>query len=520
MWEQEGRHADVHDRDLRIRHDMKPEAVAAVTARGVELTHHPFPHLVEHLGQRVVLYAEKDRKRITFRSFGPRGDRSKKRIIPKSLGPAGDVPQPVDSGARKSASTASGVLVPALAIQFALKICEQLSDEARGIARDVATRHGKINHVQLGFVFRRVRESAWYGALAPKRADEIERAMRWVAAVLGETGYLDEWDADTVARLMQARTQNGVRVQARDGRPSFLRPASRNTAVKDLMCIGTVFRQARQLKHRPGSKAWLLDIDPLERLTLPAYATRRTRERVDARRYSIMLKHADQVDPSGRFRFALVVARWTGRRISTIRRLQRSSLLTTEEQVRAALARQQCTYVEERDLDHVAQLYATRLGGALYVQADMVKSGQSGDEGRVEQYDAVFPVHPLVIKEGKRYIERSWSKLGLGDDAPLLPGSDLRKSVSKETFHQWWRRAERLAEQAGQPLGMSSGNAWHGFRSNRRTELRAAPAKYARWLIGHSVRTGTPGISVSEGRYLGLVPEDLVDAVLLVPGDG
>lgn len=103
------------------------------------------------------------------------------------------------------------------------------------------------------------------------------------------------------------------------------------------------------------------------------------------------------------------------------------------------------------------------------MQADMAKSGQSDDEGRGEDYDAVFPVHPLVIKEGKRYIERSWSK--------------------------------------------------HGFRSNRPTELRTAPDKYARLLTGHSVRTGTPGISVSEGRYLGLVPEDLVNAVLLVAED-
>lgn len=37
--------------------------------------------------------------------------------------------------------------------------------------------------------------------------------------------------------------------------------------------------------------------------------------------------------------------------------------------------------------------------------------------------------------------------------------------------------------------------------------------KYARWLVGHSVTKGTAGISVSEGVYLGLVPEDLVAAV-------
>jgi hypothetical protein len=62
---------------------------------------------------------------------------------------------------------------------------------------------------------------------------------------------------------------------------------------------------------------------------------------------------------------------------------------------------------------------------------------------------------------------------------------------------------------------LTPGNAFHGLRINRRTELRNAQLKYARWLIGHSVTNGTPGITVSEGVYLGLKPRELAAAVLL-----
>ncbi|MGH7578326.1 MAG: hypothetical protein ACREM1_24830 [Longimicrobiales bacterium] len=47
--------------------------------------------------------------------------------------------------------------------------------------------------------------------------------------------------------------------------------------------------------------------------------------------------------------------------------------------------------------------------------------------------------------------------------------------------------------------------------------LRKVETKYGRFLLGHSINAGTPGIEVSEGRYLylGLVPEDLVAAAAI-----
>lgn len=240
--------------------------------------------------------------------------------------------------------------------------------------------------------------------------------------------------------------------------------------------------------------------------------------------YRILLPYADEADPSGRFRFFLVLARWTGRRISTIRRFRRATLLFTIDEIRAALERQLCRYVYEEDFGRVAKLYAES-GGPLYIEYWMEKSGQTGDENRVEQYDAVVPIHPVVAAEAEHYLTRYWDKGNLSPSDPLFPGGraknkpSSRRPVSKETINEWLNRAITLAALGGHIVSLLPDNKWHGFRYNRRTELRKVEVKYARWLVGHSVHNGTPGITVSEGRYLELVPEDLVAGALIEPAE-
>jgi hypothetical protein len=353
--------------------------------------------------------------------------------------------------------------------------------------------------------------------------------MRWTEAVLGSDFYLSEWDADTLEDLYDARTEVGITIRGtgrgapgKEGKKaiqSYLPPCGRNTAVKEIRCVNTVFRRAKKLKYGKGSTAWLLDSNPNERLDLPTYGARSSREIADPRVYRILMDYADIVDPTGRMRLFVVLSRWTGRRVSTIRRFTRAVVLQSEPEIRAALDEQLCDYVRPYDRDRVAKLYAGA-GGALFIRYWMVKAGQSGDEHRVEQYDAVIPVPPVVTAEARHYFSRYWDRLGLAPDAPLIPGEDLSQSISAETVNSWWHRAELLAANDGRPLGMSPDNAWHGFRQNRRTELRGVHDRYARWLVGHSVLSGTPGITVSGGRYPGIVAEDLVAAVRVVPADG
>lgn len=193
-------------------------------------------------------------------------------------------------------------------------------------------------------------------------------------------------------------------------------------------------------------------------------------------RYEILLNYADQVDSTGRFRSFLVLLRWLGRRVSTVRRFTRSTLLQSEAEIRTALNVQLCQYVEEYDCDRVARLYASA-GGAVFIRWSYEKTAQSGDADKVEQYDAVQPVPPIVMEEANRYFPKFWNRLGLTADAPLLPGDDLGKPISAETVNKWFHRAELLAAKDGKSLEMSSGNAYHGLRYNRRTEFRKAELK-------------------------------------------
>lgn len=219
------------------------------------------------------------------------------------------------------------------------------------------------------------------------------------------------------------------------------------------------------------------------------------------------------MDPTGRFRFFLVLLRWTGRRVSTLLRMTRSTVLLTEREIKNALLLQKCRYVPPHQIGRTAQLYADN-GAATYVRWWMVKGGQEGEAGKAEQYDAVHPVHPLVTSAVQQYLSAHWDRLGLGPDHPLFPsGQVITRPMSPEQVYSWFRRAARLLGDRGTPLGMTPNNAYHGLRYNRRTELHGVNVKYARWLCEHSVLSGTPGITVSEGVYQGLIPAELVRAV-------
>lgn len=128
-----------------------------------------------------------------------------------------------------------------------------------------------------------------------------------------------------------------------------------------------------------------------------------------------------------------------------------------------------------------------------------------------------------MAAEAEHYLAGDKGNLSSAD--PLFPGGraknkpSSRNPVSRETINEWLNRAITLAALGGHIVSLPPDNKWHGFRYNRRTELRKVEVKYARWLVGHSVHNGTPGITVSEGRYLGLVPEDLVAGALIEPAE-
>lgn len=493
----------------------------------VKLTEHTFPHEVRHrdVTGHVVLYAEKGRRRATFRFYGPDGNRSEKRPVPKTLGDAGLYLEPM-GGLEGQSAGRGAIRVPELMIRWALAYLEAKADERRGLQRELEAARARQNHVAIGYVFTRLRQSPWYMGLAEKnirRVREIDLPMRWVESVLSSGFRLSGWGSQTLATLQEARCEHGVATTTFDGQPTFLQPCSHNTFAADMRLLQQAFEEALEVPFREGSEAWLLDVNPMLRIKrkLPKAKARRRREVIDDHRYQLLLRVADEVDPSGRFKYFLVLLRWTGRRVSTILRLTRGVMLYTKEEIRAALLQQLCVYVLPHQIDRTASLYA-QAGGAMYVRWWMVKGGQGGEAGKAEQFDAVHPVHPAVMAATTEYLEGYWNKLALGhgdsarklgSEDPLIPGEVVTRPLSNETVYSWFRKAARVLAERGTPLGMTSDNAYHGLRYNRRTELYGVSAKYGRWLTEHSVLSGTPGITVSEGVYQGLVPPELVRAV-------
>ncbi len=483
----------------------------------VELSFEVFPLKVQYMEEEITLYAENDRRSITYRVTLPDGKQSKKRKVPKSLGEDGLRPaSPAGHKIGKQGQSVPVYQVPDLAIQWAKGRCQQLADERRGIAAELAAMGSVPNQVQVGHVFERVRTSVWYRKLSGSRLDEVSRTMRWVETHLGNDFDLSRWDADVQADLYEQR-QKGVRSTTREGDPTYLAPSGRNTAVREMRVLKTIFKRALGMKYRPGSVRQLLHSNPMEAHELPAFGTRRKRQMVDGERYVMVLKYADEVDPTGRFRFFLVLLRYLGERVSTVRNLLVGSLLFEAADIYMAFDCQLCNYIPMRKIrKKAADLYAKN-GGAVFYRQHMRKPGKSGDEGNAEQFDAVVPIHPEIKEEFARYRGKFILPRQLGPDAPLIPGERLNGPISERQVNLWWHAAVRLAEEreGRSDIALEKGNAYHGLRINRRTELRKVETKYARWLIGHSVKPGNGGIEVSEGVYLGLKPRELAAAVLI-----
>jgi hypothetical protein len=493
----------------------------------VQYTEHVFPHEVRHedVTGHISLYAEKGRKRITYRYYDPRGTRGEKDRVPEALGAAGDIPPP-NVATDEAGDEREVRYVPALVIKWAQLFLVEKADERLGHLRERAAA-SVPNHVRLGYVFKRVRESEWYRDLAAtnrRRLLELDLPMRWVESALGSNYLLSRWDTNTLGRLRKARCVDGISTTTPDGRPTFLKRQGENTFAGDMVILKSIFEEAGTIRLDSESNAWLLDVNPMARLKrkMPKPGMRKKREVIDVHRYELLLSVADEVDPSSRFRYLLILLRWTGRRVGTILRLTRGVLLLTEEDIFRALNEQLCVYVLPHEMRRTARLYA-RNGGAMYVRYWMVKQGVQGEPGRAEQFDAVHPVHPLVMEATNEYLEGYWSKLRvhsegevrpLGPDDPLIPGAVVTKRLSEESVYSWFRKAARLLAERGTSLEMSPNNALHGLRSNRKTELLRAPAKYSRWLTEASVLSGNSGITVHEGVYQGFVPPELVKVVL------
>lgn len=178
-------------------------------------------------------------------------------------------------------------------------------------------------------------------------------------------------------------------------------------------------------------------------------------------RYTATQKHTDTIDPDGRLRAILALARFTARRESAICALYASDLLFSPERIRAALAdagrneadgeHMQHGAIRWRDVeDKQGLLFITPIGAEARAELDRYqrRAARVGD----------VPLFPAPGRKPKR-------------DAKPNEKRAPEKPISRDTAAKWLVRAEQLA---GMPK--LRGGVFHPYRRLWAIERRHLPS--------------------------------------------
>jgi integrase len=177
-------------------------------------------------------------------------------------------------------------------------------------------------------------------------------------------------------------------------------------------------------------------------------------------RYQRTQEHTDAVDPKGRLRCVLALARYTGRRESAICQLQASDVLLSEKRIRSELAAEG---MDER-------MAAAMPHGAIRWASENDKEGLR----------FITPVSREARAELELYLARN-PRLG---DVPLFPAPGRKpkkgakppaepkpeKPLGRETASKWLARAEKRAG-----LPKLTRGAFHAFRRLWASERKHLP---------------------------------------------
>ena len=163
--------------------------------------------------------------------------------------------------------------------------------------------------------------------------------------------------------------------------------------------------------------------------------------------YLASLEHVDQVDPEGRLRAILALARWTGRRESAICGLLASDILLNPERIRIALA---AAGMDERLADHMPH-------GAIRWDASTDKMGLLH----------ISPISRSAREELDLYLRRN-PRVG---DVPFFPAPvDPTAPMRRDTVAIWLLRAEEAAK-----LPKLVGGTFHPYRRLWANERKSLP---------------------------------------------
>lgn len=275
---------------------------------------------------------------------------------------------------------------------------------------------------------------------------------QWRRAILSRTQlFLAAWgEATPVVSISQThvdsysaeRRRRFAKCLAASGETRTLRDGALDC---DFRWLSSVLNWGK--KHKMASGKRLLSENPLHDTAWPREKNVR-RPIASHERYEKTLVQADTIDPRGRLRAVLVLARYTGRRESAIIQLRSSDVLLSQGRLALTLAQ---SGMDERLADHMPH-------GAIRWSAESDKQGTLH----------VTPISAEVRAELERYI--ALNPRGLSD-APLFPSVETpEQALSRSVATKWLVKAEKLAE-----LPKLTGGIFHPYRRLWATERKNLP---------------------------------------------
>lgn len=279
--------------------------------------------------------------------------------------------------------------------------------------------------------------------LSAQRRKAVEGVTRLLETHFGRTTAIEDLSPHLVEAYVAVR-RSGALKSPRHRVPD---PGVRTGTIRNelhLLRAMTRWAQGFRLNGRR-----LLTIDPLAGVEIPHEKNMR-RPVATPERYEQLLAVAPRVDPRGRFRCILALARHTGRRINAICELRASDFLRTREQLLGALG---AAGLDLAFADHWPN-------GAIRWSEANDKLG----------FEAVAPLSKDARAELDLYLRSSGARVG---DVPLFPASmDGGRPIAKSHADWWLRRATALAE-----LSRVDRGAYHMFRRLWASERRHLPAQ-------------------------------------------
>ena len=213
----------------------------------------------------------------------------------------------------------------------------------------------------------------------------------------------------------------------------------------DFRWLRSVFNFARH--HKIAGRP-VLSVNPLEGLVWPKEKNPR-KPIASHERYTRTQEHTDTVDPEGRLRCILALARLTGRRESAICGLRASDVLRDDVAVAKELAE---AGMDERIASHMPH-------GAIRWSAERDKEG----------FLFIAPLSEQAREELDRYLRKN-PRVG---DVPLFPAAcNGQKTMRRDVAARWLLKAEKRAE-----LPKLQRGVYHPYRRLWASERKALPSK-------------------------------------------